>query len=174
MCGLSWTCTHDVHKQRLIKQERRIRQPAKWWWSIAAYPLVGNGRPASILKARFAKSKQRHIKISRLAKIVRKARKLFTGSAFSAATWGHQAAALSEAQLLDVERAALASTGITKEGRCRTIALLVAFGLLGPPRARIIRETLRASCTSDVQLFHSIKLAGDEARKQASLSTNPS
>ncbi len=41
--------------------------------------------------------------------------------------------------MLGLERDALASTGISPAGRCRTLALAVSFGVLGTPRARIIR-----------------------------------
>ena len=59
------------------------------------------------------------------------------------ATWGHQAAGVSETQLLHLERDAMACSGISTAGRCRAIGLLVAYGVLGTARARIIRETLR-------------------------------
>ncbi len=68
---------------------------------------------------------------------------MYNGSAYSASTWGHQAAAISELQIIQLEREALACTGIKPSGRCRAIALLVAFGLNATPRARIIRETIR-------------------------------
>jgi len=60
------------------------------------------------------------------------------------ATWGHQAAAFSQAEMLHLERDALASSGISPGGRCRTTALIVAYGVLGTPRARVTRETIRA------------------------------
>ena len=88
-------------------------------------------RPKEQLRARLAKAKKRILKVSRIARISRKARKLFSGSAFSAATWGHQGSALTEHQILTLERDALASSGIKAAGRCRTIALAVCYGVLG-------------------------------------------
>ena len=82
----------------------------------------------------------------RLARICRAARKLYSGSAFSAATWGHQSCGLSDSTVLPLERNALSSTGIKPEARCRTIALAVSFGVLGTPRARVIRETINEWC----------------------------
>ena len=61
-------------------------------------------------------------------------------------TWGHQAVGLSNFQVLNLERRALACSGIKAAGRCRTIGVVVAYGLLGTPVARVIRETLVAWC----------------------------
>ncbi len=44
--------------------------------------------------------------------------------------------------MVQLERDALACTGI--EGRCRTTALIIAYGVQGTPKARLIRETLRS------------------------------
>jgi hypothetical protein len=43
--------------------------------------------------------------------------------------------------MLSLERDALACSGIKPEGRCRTLALVASYGILGTPRARVIRET---------------------------------
>ena len=72
------------------------------------------------------------------------AKKLFSGSSFSSQTWGHPASGLGDSQMLALERDALACSGIKAEGRCRTLALVVSYGVLATPRARIIRETLTA------------------------------
>ena len=98
----------------------------------------------SILSDRMAKSKARMKKISKLAVLNRRARKLFTGSAFAMATWGHQAAAISDAKMLELERDALSCSGINPAGRCRTIGLVVAYGVQGTLRAGVVRETMRA------------------------------
>jgi hypothetical protein len=82
---------------------------------------AGKKRPNNLVKNRFAKAQPRKIKIARLAKISKLARKLFTGSSFSAQTWGHQGSAISENQMIDLERDALASTGIRSGGRCRCL-----------------------------------------------------
>jgi len=104
---------------------------------------AGVTRPAQLSKQRLAKSANRIKKISKIAKISRRARRLFTGSAFTMATWGHQAAGLSSSQVIQLERDALSCSGITTAGRCRTTALLVAYGINGTPQARIVRETIR-------------------------------
>ena len=104
---------------------------------------AGKTRPKHIQKDRQQKSRNRIFKVSQLAKISRSARKLYTGSGFSVSTWGHQACAVSQGEMHALETDALACSGIKTAGRCRTIALAVAYGVLGTPRARIIRETLR-------------------------------
>ena len=81
--------------------------------------------------------------ITRLATINRKARKLFTGSAFAMATWGHQASAISEAKMLGLEREALACSGINPAGRCRTVAFVPGCAQ-GTPRSRVVHEPVRA------------------------------
>lgn len=55
---------------------------------------------------------------------------------------------------MQLERQALACAGIDPHGRCRLFALLVCFGILGSPRARMIRETLTA-------WFHIISLLSE-------------
>ncbi len=129
---------------------------------------AGKKRPNNRVKNRFAKAQPRKIKIARLAKISKLARKLFTGSSFSAQTWGHQGSAISENQMIDLERDALASTGIRAGGRCRCLGLLVGFGQLGTPRARIIRETLRGWFDllrqSDEERIRDIRSAWTKAR----------
>ena len=92
---------------------------------------AGRLRPAQLTNSRFSKTKNRIFKISQIAKISRKAKTLFSGSAFPAATFGHQACGFSPSQMLSLERGALSCTGIKKEGRCRATALVVAFGPLG-------------------------------------------
>ena len=81
--------------------------------------------------------------ISELAIVSRRAKKLFTGSAFSAGTWGHQASAASALRVLQLERASLTCTSIKPYGRCRAIALAIACGVLGTSRARFVREAIR-------------------------------
>ncbi len=101
-------------------------------------------RPSNLVHKRNIKAKHRIKKIAKIARISRKARKLFSGSAFSAATWGHQASGFSDSRISALESDALACTGINPSGRCRTIALAISYGILGTPRARIIRETVQA------------------------------
>ena len=61
----------------------------------------------------------------------------------SAATWGHQQCGFSPNQVVQLERDALACSGLPR-GRCRTISLVVIYGVHGTPIARIIRETVTA------------------------------
>ena len=115
----------------------------------------GKARPCNLQLKRQNKSKIRIDKTRLIAKISFKARKLFTGSGFASSTWGHQASGLAESKISELESDALACSGIKAAGRCKTIALIVAFGVQGTPRARIVRETIRAyfemirSATSD-------------------------
>jgi hypothetical protein len=104
----------------------------------------GKCRAPEIINQRFSNSTNRIHRISKLAKISKKARVLFSGSAYSANTFGHQSCGLSDMQTRTLERDALACSGIPRAGRCKTFALAVAYGLLGSPVARIIRETVVA------------------------------
>lgn len=79
-------------------------------------------------------------KINKIAKQSRKARVLFSGSAFSANTWGHQPVALPLSVFSSLELNAGKATGILNAGRCRFAALVVAFGPRGHPIARISKE----------------------------------
>ena len=105
---------------------------------------AGKTRPNHIQRQRQNKSKQIIFRISKIAKLSRSARKLFQGSGFAVSTWGHQASAISEIKMRALESEALACTGIRSGGRCRTSALFVAYGVQGTPRARVVRETIRA------------------------------
>jgi len=105
---------------------------------------AGKARPNHIQKQRQIKSKHRIFRISKIARLSRSARKLFQGSGFAVSTWGHQASAISDIKMRELESDALACTGIRSGGRCRTSALLVAYGVQGTPRARVVRETIRA------------------------------
>ena len=97
----------------------------------------------NLVRQRFDKRKQRMDRIRKVAQVTRHARKLFSGSGFSSSTWGHPVSPLSESMIVQLERDALASTGIKPHGRCRAMALVVAFGLQGTPRSRLVREKLR-------------------------------
>ena len=129
----------------------------------------GKLRPKNLLADRMTRSKF-HIKnISQLAKLNRKVRQLFTGSAFLMATWGHQAAAISDSRIIELEKDALACSGINPAERCRTSALPTAYGILGTPRARIYRETLRAWFdiirNSSVEVHNQIRVAWGKAKE---------
>ena len=100
--------------------------------------------PKRLIKHRLKKSQVRLKKIHALAKISRKARILFSGSGFPAATFGHSACGLTLQELEALEISAANCTGITQPGRCRTFALVLAYGRYGTPYARIIHETITA------------------------------
>jgi hypothetical protein len=104
---------------------------------------AGKCRPNVLPKRSLTQSKFRIKTIVGIGKISRKARKLHTGSAFAMSSWGHQAAGLSDHQMIEMEGDALSCTGINQSGRCRAIALFVSLGFNGTPRARIVRETVR-------------------------------
>jgi len=87
---------------------------------------AGTSRPATITINRKQKIIQRKNRINQIAKINRRAKILYTGSAFPAETWGHQASGLSPSHVLAIERDAMRCTGIGI-GYCRTIALRVYF-----------------------------------------------
>ena len=127
-----------------LKSNKLFFVKAKHARDLGITQSAGKSRPSNLVKTRFQKSSNRISKISKLAFTSRKARKLFTGSAFSVATWGHQGSAISNSKVVQLERHALACTGIKPAGRCRTLALLVAYGKLGTPRARLVRESIRA------------------------------
>ena len=100
---------------------------------------AGTSRPATILVNRKTKIIQRKNRINNIAKISRRAKILYTGSALPAETWGHQASGLSPSHILAIERDAIRCTGIGT-GYCRTIALRVFYGPYTTPYARIIKE----------------------------------
>ena len=60
----------------------------------------GAFRPSSLIGKRISKFKKRIAKIKNIAKVSRLARKLYTGSAFSSATWGNEVAGLSPNQVM--------------------------------------------------------------------------
>ena len=103
-----------------------------------------NSNPRKIFNHRLKNSKSRLMKIQSIAKISRRARILFSGSGLPAATFGHAACGLSRAQIESLEMQAANCSGITKPGRCRTLALVLAYGRYGTPLARIIHETTTA------------------------------
>lgn len=104
----------------------------------------GKRRPNNLLSGRTVKSKAGMKKLTKLATASRRARKLFTGSAFAMATWGHKTYAIYGSKMFELERDALACSGIDPAGTCRTTALVVGYGVQGTPRARVVRERVRA------------------------------
>ena len=105
---------------------------------------AGTARPKNMLLKRFAKVKKRILKIKSIAKISKMAKKLYTGSAFAASTWGHQCCGVTPAENLTLKREALACSGIPAAGRCRLTSLIIIHGMHGNPHARIVRESVKA------------------------------
>ena len=125
---------HNYNMQFLINECAR---------DLGVTHTAAKTRPSKFVLSRFNK-KVRINKVKNIAKVSRKARKLFTGSCFAASTWGHQASSLSDTALLELERDALNCAGIQTAGRCRVTALMVCYGIQGSPKARIVRETIQA------------------------------
>ena len=75
-----------------------------------------------------------------IANINRGGRKLYTASAFSQTTFGHQASGFSDPEILELERQAANCTGINA-GRCRYSTLCIAYGPKGHPTVKLYRET---------------------------------
>ena len=69
---------------------------------------AGKIRPCSLQLARQRKSKNRILKIAKIANITRTARTLYTGSGFTTSTWGHQASGVAETKMYELEPEALA------------------------------------------------------------------
>ena len=138
----------DVKLLKFIIQELKTYdlffEEGKHARDLGVSNTAGNSRPFHLVNSRFDKTKPRKQKIVKLARVCRLARKLFTGSAFTASVWGHQASGLTDDQIKTLERDATASTGIKPRGRCRQSALLICFGPNGSPRARVVRELLRS------------------------------
>ena len=84
------------------------------------------------------------------------------------ATLGHQASAVSDSKMFEPERDALACSGVNPAGECRTTALVLGYGVQGTPRARVVRETIRAWCglhrNSTTQVLNDIRCAWPIAR----------
>ena len=129
--------------QRILKQSNIVYNAEQSARDIGLSYTAGAQRPKKILCTRLKKVKSRILKIKHIAKVSRMAKKLFTGAPFSAATWGHQQCGFSPNQVVQLERDALACSGLPR-GRCRTISLVVIYGVHGTPIARIIRETVTA------------------------------
>jgi hypothetical protein len=85
---------------------------------------------------------------------------------------------IAESRMLAFERDALACSGITAAGSCRAVGLIVAYGVLGTPRARIVRETLRdwfgmvRLANPHPELVHEIRNAWAKAKNKLRNSNN--
>ena len=88
---------------------------------------AGRSKPNQFFSSRFRDKKGRMLKIGRLARICRKARKLFSGSGFSSSTFGHQVCGLTQTEMVFLEQHGARSSGITLAGRCRYTANCMAY-----------------------------------------------
>ena len=95
---------------------------------VFGHPVFGHGLKVSLLG-----------KLGN-CKMMKRARILFSGSQYSANTWGHQVSHLTNAQIDSLEKRAAMATGIHEAGRCRSLALVVGYGPRGHPIARILKE----------------------------------
>ncbi len=59
----------------------------------------------------------------------------------SKATWGQAAAGLSPSQVDKLRTDMAQATGINQAGRCRTMAILIGFGLRQDPKVKLLRDT---------------------------------
>ena len=77
-------------------------------------------RPVQGIIHRAIKAKARVAKIKQLAAIHKKAASLYKASALPAGSWGHSVCGLSQTQLAEYGREAVACSGpMMKPGRCR-------------------------------------------------------
>ena len=104
---------------------------------------AGMRRPGKICINRKLKTKNRKLRINTIAKVNRRAKVLYTGSALPADIWGHQGCGLAPSHIIAIERDSLRCTGIGT-GYCRTIALRVFYGPYTTPYARITKELVIA------------------------------
>ena len=100
---------------------------------------AGKYRPCAISVNRIKSTKNRNNKIKGYAKINRKAHVLFKGSAFSAMTFGHPVCGIAPTNVKKLHSDALAATGIGK-GRCTFTSLVIFYGEISTPFARVISE----------------------------------
>ena len=129
--------------QSHLSKEGHVYQVASTVKHLGIQYNSARKRPVSILSSRFKKTRKRFLKSKMIASVSRKAKRLYAGSCFPSATWGHQSAGISPTQLEDLELNALSCAGNRAPGSCRFFSLLLAYGLNGQPLARIIRECMR-------------------------------
>ena len=86
-------------------------------------------------------------RIGRLARVVRKASKLFSTGVLSSDVYGCEAMGVAPTTLRLIRRRGARATGATTAGSCCTTALAIAYGDYGDPGiaapARMVREWLR-------------------------------
>ena len=103
---------------------------------------AARNRPAGLLNERLEKVHPRSTKVKNIAKTNKLSKTLYKGSVYPASTYGHSAAGIPPSVMNHLEKEALACCGATKPGRCRTTSLIVNFGLLHNPYAKIVSETV--------------------------------
>ena len=124
-----------------------------------------------IVNRRFKETSHRQLRIIEIAKITKKARRLYSGSTHAASTWGHQSVCLPESTLIALERRASKATGIDTAGRCRFWCLVVTYGDRGHPIARLLKEIFGAwfQALADIagpENFSSLRLAWSKIRQK--------
>ena len=102
---------------------------------------AGVFRDTSLCKVRAGKATIRISRISKVVKVSRAARKLFTSGAYPQGTWGHQCVGMSPMQVRAIRRLASSSTGVaTRSQRCLTSCIFICFGMRADPWQRILKE----------------------------------
>jgi len=115
---------------------------------------AGKSNPSTFSRTRILKTKPRNSKTVALAKISRRARILFTGSVFPAATWGHEAGGLDIKDIIRLETDAANATGVNK-GRCRFTTLSVCYGPTGTIKYKLLLQLLK-SWIATVRQMHKL------------------
>ena len=128
---------------RLLAKERITYNQAKSTRDLGISYTAAASRPCEIFRSRLIKTRKRIAKTKQIANISRMAKKLYTGSCFSASTWGHQAAGVTPNEMIAIERNALACSGVSPIGRCRLVSLSVIYDPGGTPQARIVKDTIK-------------------------------
>ena len=95
-------------------------------------------------RARITATRQRVAAIKNLSRISPMARKLYSGSAYSASTWGHMSRLLSTSTILQIERDAANSSGIKIAGRNLFMTNVVAYGKSSHPVARLYTDMVKS------------------------------
>ena len=101
------------------------------------------------------------------------AKQIYTGSCFSASTWGHQAAGVTPNEMIAIERNALACSGVSPIGRCRLISLSVIYGPGGTRRLELSKTQLKCGsrflpstvCKLIILIVLGLRLEGDWLHK---------
>lgn len=96
------------------------------------------------VSARVGKTQLRFSRVKRLASSSRRARILFSMRVFPVSFYGHVAHPPTSSQLKLFDNMAVACTGIKQASRCKTSALIVAYGQNTHPAARIVTDLFKS------------------------------